>query len=121
MVTVPLQPFLLYLNLALKNTYWTGIWLSKILTGKEFGSHISLPKLNTFDLREASKLKNVTKCTSLAPKILTGKEFGSQISLNIVDEVIEVDKLDEGNMWKMTFGGRQPSVEDNLWWKTTFG
>ena len=22
---------------------------------------------------------------------------------------------------KTTFSGRQPSVEDNLWWKTTFG
>ena len=23
-------------------------------------------------------------------------------------------------MWKTTFGGRQPSVENDLWWKTTF-
>ena len=22
--------------------------------------------------------------------------------------------------WKTIFGGRQPSVDDNLWWKTTF-
>ena len=27
------------------------------------------------------------------------------------------DKL----QWKTTFGERQPLVEDNLWWKTTFG
>ena len=31
MVTVPLQPFLLYMNFALKNTYRTGIWLSNII------------------------------------------------------------------------------------------
>ena len=31
MVTVPLQPFLLYMNLALENTYRTGIWLSYII------------------------------------------------------------------------------------------
>ena len=22
--------------------------------------------------------------------------------------------------WKMTFGGRRPLVEDDIWWKTTF-
>ena len=54
-----------------------------------------------------------------------------------VEEVIEVDKLDEGHIslilipipisvenyiqWKMTFGERRPSVKDDLWWKTTFG
>ena len=48
------------------------------------------------------------------PKILTAQEFSSQISLNIVDEVIEVDELDKGNMWKMTFGGTRPLVEDDL-------
>ena len=32
------------------------------------------------------------------PKILTRQEFGSQISLNIVDEVIYVDELNEGNI-----------------------
>ena len=48
------------------------------------------------------------------PKLLTRKEFGSQISLNIVDEVIEVDELDKGNMWKMTFGGTRSLVEDDL-------
>ena len=47
-------------------------------------------------------------------KILTGQEFGSQISLNIVDEVIEVDEVDEGNI-----SGRLPFVEDNLRWKMT--
>ena len=54
-------------------------------------------------------------------KILTGHEFGSQISLNIVNEVIEVDDLDEGNMWNSPFGGRRPLVEDYLRWTTTFG
>ena len=53
-------------------------------------------------------------------------EFGSQkflpdwnvalISLNIVKDIIELDELDEGNI-----SGRRPSVEDKLWWKTTFG
>ena len=43
MVTIQLQPFLLYINSALKNSYRTGIWLSNIIIG-----HIS--KLNTFDL-----------------------------------------------------------------------
>ena len=32
------------------------------------------------------------------PNILNGQEFGFQISLNIVDGVIEVDELDEGNI-----------------------
>ena len=54
MVTLKLQFFLLYMNLALRNSYWAGSWLSKVLTGQEFGSQISLPdmlpKLNTFDL-----------------------------------------------------------------------
>ena len=31
-------------------------------------------------------------------KILNGQEFGSQISLNIIDEVIEVDELNKGNI-----------------------
>ena len=35
---------------------------------------------------------------NLAPKILTGNKFGSQISLTIVEEVIEVDELDKGNI-----------------------
>ena len=30
-VTIQLQPFVLYINLALKNSYWTGIWLSNII------------------------------------------------------------------------------------------
>ena len=55
------------------------------------------------------------------PKILTGQDFGCQISLNIVDWVSEVDELDEGNMWKMTFGKTGPLVKDDLRWKTTFG
>ena len=37
MVTIRLQPFLLYMNLALKNSYQTGIWLSNIISGWEFG------------------------------------------------------------------------------------
>ena len=49
-------------------------------------------------------------------KILIGK-----ISLNVVKEVIEVDELDKGNMWKTTFSGRQPSMEDNLQGKLFFG
>ena len=49
-------------------------------------------------------------------KILTGQEFGSQISLNIVDEVIEVDKVD-----KYKISGRQPLVENTLHLKTTIG
>ena len=43
-------------------------------------------------------------------KILNG-----QISLNVVKEVINVDKLDEGNIC-----GRRPLVEDNLPGKTIF-
>ena len=39
-----------------------------------------------------------------------------KISLNIVKEISEVDELDKGNI-----SGRQPSVEDDLWWKMTFG
>ena len=27
--------------------------------------------------------------------------------------------MEDNLWWKTTFGGRQPSVEDNLWWKTT--
>ena len=50
-----LQLFILsYLNQALGNSYRTKIWLSKFITGQEFGSQISLPdilpKLNTFDI-----------------------------------------------------------------------
>ena len=41
-------------NLALKNSYQTEIWLSKLLTAQEFDSQIPLPdilpKLNPFDL-----------------------------------------------------------------------
>ena len=33
MVTIQLQPFLPYTNLALKNSYRKGIWLSNIITG----------------------------------------------------------------------------------------
>ena len=32
-----------------------------------------------------------------------------------------MDELDKGNMWKTTFGGRQPLVEDDYWWEMTFG
>ena len=39
MVTIQLEPFLPYVNLALKNSYGTGIWLSNIIT-----------QANTFDL-----------------------------------------------------------------------
>ena len=44
------------------------------------------------------KLQPCLFYTNLAPKILTGQEFGSQKSLNIVDKVIEVDEVDEGNI-----------------------
>ena len=47
-------------NLALKITYRMGIWLSKSLTGWEFGSQNRLPDEN------------------LALKGITGREFGSQ-------------------------------------------
>ena len=49
------------------------------------------------------------------PKILTGQEFSSKKSLNIVDEVIEVDEVDKGDI-----SGRQPLVKDDLLWKMTF-
>ena len=29
--------------------------------------------------------------------------------------------VEEDVWWRTTFGGRQPFVEDDLWWKTTFG
>ena len=35
MVTIHLQPFLPYVILALKNSYWTGIWPSNIITQAE--------------------------------------------------------------------------------------
>ena len=35
MVTIQLEPFLPYVNLALKNSYRTGIWLSNIITQAE--------------------------------------------------------------------------------------
>ena len=42
---------------------------------------------------------NLFYCTLIwLSKILTGQEFGSQISLNIVNEVIQVDELDDGNI-----------------------
>ena len=37
MVTIQLQPFLSYLNLALKNSYRTRIGLSNIITERKFG------------------------------------------------------------------------------------
>ena len=59
------------------------------------------------------------------------------LTIHVVKEVVDVDKLAEGQIspilipipimveenfwWKMTFGGRQTLVEDDLWWKTTFG
>ena len=36
MVTIQFEPFLPYVNLVLKNSYQTGIWLSKIITGQKF-------------------------------------------------------------------------------------
>ena len=44
------------------------------------------------------------------PKSITRQEFGSHISINIVDKVIEVDELNECNIWKRTFGGTRPLV-----------
>ena len=41
-VTIQLQPFLPYMNFALKMSYQKRIWLSKILTGQKFDSQISL-------------------------------------------------------------------------------
>ena len=42
---------------------------------------------------------NLFYCSQIwPPKILSRQEFGFQISSNIVDEVIEVDELDEGNI-----------------------
>ena len=35
-VTIHLQPFLPYLNLPVKKSYWIGIWLSNIITGRDF-------------------------------------------------------------------------------------
>ena len=29
--------------------------------------------------------------------------------------------VEDNLWWRMTFGERRPSVEDDLWWKTTFG
>ena len=29
--------------------------------------------------------------------------------------------MEDNLQWKTTSGGRQPSVEDNPWWKTNFG
>ena len=29
--------------------------------------------------------------------------------------------VEDDLQWKKTFGGRQPLMEDNLWWKMTFG
>ena len=29
--------------------------------------------------------------------------------------------MEDDLWWKTTFGGRQPSMEDDLWWKMTFG
>ena len=29
--------------------------------------------------------------------------------------------MEDDHRWKMTFSGRQPSVEDDLQWKMTFG
>ena len=29
--------------------------------------------------------------------------------------------LEDDLWWRMIFGGRRPLVEDNLWWKTTLG
>ena len=29
--------------------------------------------------------------------------------------------MEDDLWWKTTFGGIQPAVEDDLWWKTTFG
>ena len=58
------------------------------------------------------------------PKILTGKEFGSQISINVVAEgnISGTQSLLEDDLrwktdlqWKTPFGGREPSVEDDLW------
>ena len=46
--------------MALKIAYRTEIWLSKLLTGREFGSQNRLPDKN------------------LALKGITGREFGSQ-------------------------------------------
>ena len=42
-VTIQLQPFLLYMNLALKNSYQKGIWLSNIITGHLFQAEKIIP------------------------------------------------------------------------------
>ena len=43
-------------------------------------------------------LQPFLKYTNLALKIYTGQEFGFQISLNVVEEDIEMDDLDKGNI-----------------------
>ena len=42
--------------------------------------------------------------------------FGMLTVLSNIRSTLVEDDL----WWKTTFGGRQPSVEDDLWWKTTF-
>ena len=42
MVTIQLLPFLLYVNMALKKSYLSGIWLSNIISGQEFGEGLHL-------------------------------------------------------------------------------
>merc|ERR1711875_58652 len=62
-------------NLALKCHYRTGIRLSKIITGREFGSQKSLPDENL-------ALKNHYRTRIGLSNIITGHEFGCQYLLN---------------------------------------
>ena len=91
-VTNPLHPFLPYIILALKNSYRTGIWLSKIIPGREFS-------IETY-LDERQPLM---------------EDRGWKTTFNGRQTLMEDDLR-----WKMTFTGRRLLMEDDLRWKTTF-
>ena len=52
--------------------------------------------------------------------VATSKQ-GRKLRFGMLTVLIIYDQSRCYGRLKTTFGGRQPSVEDTLWWKTTFG
>ena len=74
----------------------------------------------SFILHHALCIMHNASCIMLHASCIAGRRlrFGMLTALTNIRSTKGLWQVEDDLWWKTTYGGRQPLVEDNFWWKT---